>query len=245
MPHDPTAPTAEHPGPRPRTALITGGSQGLGLALALALAERGWRLVIDGRRPDLLAAADVALARHTAVTAIAGDVRDPGHRTDLLAAADRLGALALLVSNASSLGASPLPTIADLADDAAREVVEVNLLAPLALIRDALPRLRASHGTVVTVSSDAAVEPYPGWAGYGATKAALDHASRILAAEEPELRVLAIDPGDMRTEMHQLAFPGEDISDRPSAASAVPGLLALIEGDQPSGRYRARETAVR
>jgi NAD(P)-dependent dehydrogenase (short-subunit alcohol dehydrogenase family) len=225
---------------KPGTALITGGSQGLGRALAEALADRGWRLVIDARRGDRLADAAESLGRRTEVAAIGGDVRDPEHRAALLDAADRFGGLDLLVNNASTLGASPLPRLADLTDDVARSLVEVNLLAPLALTRDALPRLRAAEaGTVLNITSDAGAEAYEGWGGYGATKAALEHASRVLAEEEPEVRVLIVDPGDMRTEMHQDAFPGEDISDRPPPEDSVPGLLALIDGEQPSGRYHA------
>jgi NAD(P)-dependent dehydrogenase (short-subunit alcohol dehydrogenase family) len=222
------------------TALITGASKGLGRALAQALAARGWRLVVDARNASALDA--VAAALPSAV-AVHGDVTDPVHREALVAAVETLGRLDLLVNNASDLGPSPLPTLADYPLDALRSVYEVDVFAPLVLIQSLLPQLHAAQGVVLNVSSDAAVEAYPGWGGYGSAKAALDHLSVVLAAEEPELRVYAVDPGDMRTDMHQAAFPGEDISDRPLPESAAPGLVALIEGDRPSGRYRLSELA--
>ena len=219
------------------TAIITGASKGLGLALARALAERGYALVIDARNPQALETARGELAALTEVRALAGDVAEPGHRRALVAAAGP--SIELLVNNASELGPSPLPALSDYALSDLRRVYEVNLVAPLALIQLALPRL-SRGATIVNVSSDAAIEPYPGWGGYGSSKAALEQLSAVLGAERPELRVLAVDPGDMRTEMHQRAFPGEDISDRPLPASSVPGLLALIDGERPSGRYQAR-----
>ncbi|MGH2741315.1 MAG: SDR family NAD(P)-dependent oxidoreductase [Thermoleophilaceae bacterium] len=218
-----------------RTAIVTGASRGLGLALARALGERGWRLVVDARGAEAL---DAARAELGDVVAVAGDVADDGHRRELVAAAG--DEIDLLVNNASSLGPSPLPALADSPLGAVEEVYRVNVLGPLGLVQLALPRMRAG-GRIVNVSSDAAVEPYEGWGGYGSSKAALDQLTRVLAAERPDLRVYSVDPGDMRTRMHQDAFPGEDISDRPPPEESVPGLLALIEGELPSGRYVARE----
>jgi NAD(P)-dependent dehydrogenase (short-subunit alcohol dehydrogenase family) len=222
-----------------RTALITGASRGLGQALATALSDRGWRLVVDGRDATRLGAAVAALPRPELVTAVAGDVTDPRHRA---AVAEAVGPrLDLLVNNASELGPSPLPPLADLEADDLRRVLEVNVVAPLALAQAVLPALRAAGGTVVDISSDAAVEAYAGWGGYGASKAALDQLTAVLAVENPGLRIYAVDPGDMATDMHQAAFPGEDISDRPAPETVVPPLLALLAGDLPSGRYRAAE----
>ena len=218
-------------------ALITGASRGLGLALARALAERGWRLVIDARGAEELEAARAELASQTDVTALAGDVADPAHRRALVDAAGP--SLDVLVNNASLLGPSPQPALADYPLDVLEQVYRVNVLAPLALVQLALPRL-APGARIVNVTSDAAVEPYEGWGGYGSAKAALEQLTAILAAEQPGLRVYAVDPGDMNTRMHQEAFPGEDISDRPAPEESVPGLLALIDGDTPSGRYAAR-----
>jgi NAD(P)-dependent dehydrogenase (short-subunit alcohol dehydrogenase family) len=227
-----------------RVAVITGASQGLGLALAEALAEEGWSLVVDARRGDRLDRAARALAGPgRRVVAVAGDVTDPAHREAVAAAAGGLGPVALVVNNASTLGASPLPTLREIDPAVLRRVFEVNVVAPLALLQ-ALDDQLATGATIVQITSDAAVEPYEGWGGYGASKAALEQASRVLAAERPDLRVLVIDPGDMRTEMHQDAFPGEDISDRPEPATSVPGLLALVHGAQPSGRYEARAVAL-
>lgn len=222
-----------------RTALVTGASRGLGRALATALADRGWRLVLDGRNADRLASAVAALGRPDLVTAVPGDVADPGHRAALAATVGPR--LDLLVNNASDLGPSPLPVLADLPADEFLRVLAVNTVAPLALVQAVLPALRSARGTVVDISSDAAVEPYAGWGGYGASKAALDQLTAVLAVENPELRVFSVDPGDMATDMHQAAFPGEDISDRPAPATVVPALLALLDGVLPSGRYRAAD----
>jgi NAD(P)-dependent dehydrogenase (short-subunit alcohol dehydrogenase family) len=228
--------TATRPDRRP-VAIVTGASRGLGLALTRALDDRGWRVVADARDGAALHAATEGL---DGVVAIAGDVADPVHRRALVAAAgDRID---LLVNNASALGPSPLPALADLPLDELRWVLEVNVIAPLALVQLALPTL-ADDATVIDVTSDAAVEPYATWGGYGSSKAALDQLTAVLAAEHPGLRVHAVDPGDMRTQMHQDAFPGEDISDRPPPEDSIPGLLALIEGTLPSGRYRASEVA--
>ena len=225
-------------------AVITGASQGLGFELAKGLASQGWSLVIDARNASHLeaAAASVAAGRTegSEIVALPGDVTDPAHRDALAKHARTLGQVRLVVNNASTLGTSPLPPLDRLSDDVLRRVLEVNVIAPLALVRTLAGDL-AAGATIVDITSDAAVEPYPSWGGYGASKAALEHASRILAVEHPEWRVLVVDPGDMRTEMHQDAFPGEDISDRPPPSDSVPGLLALINGDHPSGRYQARE----
>src|SRR4051812_6011446 len=224
-----------------RTALITGASRGLGRALAAALDERGWQLVVDGRDADRLAAAVAAFPHPGLVTAIPGDVADPGHRAAL---AEAVGpALDLLVNNASDLGPSPLPPLARLRTEDLQAVLAVNTVAPLALIQLTLPELVRAAGRVLNLSSDAAVEAYEGWGGYGASKAALDHLSAVLAVEHPALRIYAVDPGDMRTDMHQAAFPGEDIGDRPEPESVVPALLRLVEDDLPSGRYRATDLA--
>jgi NAD(P)-dependent dehydrogenase (short-subunit alcohol dehydrogenase family) len=218
------------------TALITGASKGLGRALAVALAERGWRLVIDARSSTALSALAGGLP---AALAVRGDVTDPEHRAALATAAARFGRLDLLVNNASDLGPSPLPPLSRFPLDALRAVYETNVIAPVALTQLVLPQLRAGRGVVLNVSSDAAVEAYPGWGGYGSAKAALDHVSAVLAEEEPDVHVYAVDPGDMRTDMHQAAFPGEDISDRPLPEVVVPGLLRLLDERPDSGRYRA------
>ena len=226
----------------PPTALITGASRGLGLALARALAARGWRLVIDARGASDLEAARRELSTLTDVTALAGDVADDWHRAALVEAGGaRIDAL---VNNASVLGISPLPALVDYPIATLGDVMHVNALAPLALIRSALPAL-GPGARVVNVTSDAAVEAYEGWGGYGASKAALEHLTRVLAVERPELRVYAFDPGDMNTAMHQAAFPGEDITDRPPPEDSVPAMLELLAGDLPSGRYRAAELGVK
>ncbi len=221
-------------------ALITGGSRGLGRALARSLADRGWQLVIDGRDRASLAG---VLGEIPSAVAIAGDVTDPGHREAISAAVASLGRLDLLVNNASALGPSPLPKLADHGLDSLRAIYETNVLAPVALVQRLLPLLRASSGVVVNVSSDAAVEAYAGWGGYGSSKAALDQVSAVLGVEETTVRVYAVDPGDMRTDMHQRAFPGEDISDRPLPEDTVPALLHLLDVAPASGRYRAGDWA--
>jgi NAD(P)-dependent dehydrogenase (short-subunit alcohol dehydrogenase family) len=224
--------------PNTPTALVTGASKGFGRAVAKQLSVRGWRLVLDARNADDLDRAAVELP---GAIAVAGDITDPAHREALAAAVDVLGGLDLLVNNASELGPSPLPPLRTYPLDAARTVYETNVMAPLALIQLFLPSLATVDGIVVNISSDAAVEAYEGWGGYGPSKAALDHLSAVLAAEEPGLRVYALDPGDMRTDMHQRAFPGEDISDRPEPSAAVPALLRLIDERPASGRYRAAD----
>jgi len=227
-----------------RVAIVTGASRGLGLALARALAARGWHLVIDARGQDALDGARRELEAHTAVRALAGDVADESHRTRLLDEALSLGRLELLVNNASLLGPSPQPGLAGYPLEVLEAVFKANVFAPLRLAQLALPHLLASNsGRLVNVTSDAAVEGYEGWGGYGSAKAALEQWSKVLAAEQPALRVYWVDPGDMNTRMQQEAFPGEDVSDRPPPEASVPGLLRLTEGDLPSGRYRARDLA--
>jgi NAD(P)-dependent dehydrogenase (short-subunit alcohol dehydrogenase family) len=218
-------------------ALITGGGRGLGLALARALLSNGWRVVTDARRAGHLASA------LPGAVVVPGDITDQAHREAVAEVVGTLGRLDLLVNNASDLGPSPLPRLGDVPLAAARAVFETNVLAPLALTQQFLPALRNSRGIVMNVSSDAAVEAYEGWGAYGSAKAALDQLSAVLAAEEPELAVYAVDPGDMRTEMHQAAFPGEDISDRPEPEAVVPALLRLIATRPPSGRIRAADFA--
>jgi NAD(P)-dependent dehydrogenase (short-subunit alcohol dehydrogenase family) len=219
-----------------RTAVVTGASRGFGRALARHLAETGWIVVTDARHADDL---DQALSDQKNIQRIPGDVTDPRHRALLADAVS--GGLDLLVNNASRLGPSPLPTLATYPTAQLRDVFEVNAVAPVGLIQDLLPALRSRHGTIVNVSSDAAVEPYEGWGGYGASKAALDQLTRVFAAEQPDLAVYAFDPGDMRTDMHQAAFPGQDISDRPEPESVVPALIELITRRPASGRYRAAD----
>jgi NAD(P)-dependent dehydrogenase (short-subunit alcohol dehydrogenase family) len=222
-----------------RTAVITGASRGLGLALARALAGRGWSLILDARGAQALDAAAKELSAITAVTAIAGDIADPRHRRALALAAASDG-LDAVVNNASSLGAAPLPSLFDYPLDSLESLFMTNTIAPLALLQELRPYLKPG-ARILNVTSDAAVEAYEGWGGYGASKAALEHVSRVLAAENPDLRVYWVDPGDMRTQMQQDAFPGEDIGDRPPPEESVPGFLTLLEADLPSGRYAARE----
>jgi NAD(P)-dependent dehydrogenase (short-subunit alcohol dehydrogenase family) len=234
-------------------ALVTGASRGLGRALAAGLAREGYDLIIDARNAGDLDAAAAgirdAAGGGSAVTAIPGDVTDPAHRDALLGAAraagrldllvNNAGTLDLLVNNAGTLGASPLPALADYPVDELRAAFEVNVIAPVALTQLLLPLLRASGGAVLNITSDAAVEAYAGWGGYGAAKAALEQASNVLAAEELAVRVWWADPGDLRTDMHQRAFPGEDISDRPWPEAVVPAFTRLVGERLPSGRYRA------
>ncbi len=222
-----------------RSALITGASRGLGLALARQLAERGWNLIIDARGAEALKVVQKELAPHTFVTAIAGDVADQAHRRALVVAARAAGGLDAVVNNASVLGPSPQPQLLDYPLDVLEQVYRVNVLAPLALLQAVRSELKPG-ARIINVTSDAGIEAYPGWGGYGSSKAALEQLSAILAAEKPTWRVYWVDPGDMRTQMHQDAFPDEDISDRPLPEESVPGLLELLEGNRPSGRYAAR-----
>jgi NAD(P)-dependent dehydrogenase (short-subunit alcohol dehydrogenase family) len=221
------------------TAIVTGGSRGLGQVLVRTLHDLGWNVVTDGRDAAQLAAS-VRGVDPDRVTAIAGDVTDPAHRSDLVAAAREYGHLVALVNNASSIGPSPMPKLIDYPLDAWRAVYEVDVVAPLALIQLVLPLL-GDGGRIIDITSDAAVEGYEGWGAYGSAKAALEQLTNVLAAEHTNLSVHRVDPGDMRTQMHQDAFPGEDISDRPLPDASVPGLVALLLGDYPSGRYVARE----
>ena len=228
---------------RERTALITGASRGLGLALARGLARRGWNLIIDGRDAERLRVVRNELAAVTHVAALAGDVTDPLHRRDLGLLARGHSGLDALVNNASSLGLSPLPRLLDLPLDAFTEVLLANVVAPLGVIQALWDELKP-NARIVNVTSDAAVHAYEGWGGYGASKAALEQLSYVLAAEtstsRPDVRIYWVDPGDMRTEMHQRAFPGEDISDRALPAERVPAFIRILEDDLPSGRYEAK-----
>lgn len=226
--------------------LITGASRGLGLALARELASRQWRLIIDARGAEALDGARSELARRTKVIAVAGDISDRSHRAALADVAAAMGGIDALVNNASVLGPSPQPVLLDYPVDELERVYRVNALAPLALIQEIHARdaLRAD-GCIINVTSDAGIEPYAGWGGYGSSKAALEQLSAVLAAELTDGRVYWVDPGDMNTQMHQEAYPGEDISDRPPPEESVPGIVCLIESSLPSGRYRAREVAER
>src|SRR3954454_14046239 len=223
----------------PPTALITGASAGLGRALAAELSGRGWQLVVDARDAGRLATAVASRPRPDLVTALAGDIADPAHRAELAAAVGER--LDLLVNNASDLGPAPLPRLSELAPAQLQRLLAVNVVAPLALTQLVLPALRAAGGTVLDISSDAAVEAYEGWGGYGASKAALDRVSAVLAVEEPGIRVHAVDPGDMDTAMHRAADPSA--TGLPSPESVVPALLRLVDERPPSGRYRAAELA--
>ncbi|HMG28327.1 MAG TPA: SDR family oxidoreductase [Acidimicrobiia bacterium] len=221
-------------------AVITGASRGLGLALARVLATAGWELVVDARGEHELHVAAAELGQTTAVHAVTGDVADEAHRLDLAAAVDAAGGdLDLLVHNASRLGPSPQPSVAEYPLAELERVYAANVFGPLRLTQLLLPCM-SPGARIISITSDAAVEPYEGWGGYGSSKAALEQWTRVLAAERPDIRVYVVDPGDMRTQMHQDAFPGEDISDRPPPETSIPGLLTVIEGDLPSGRYEAR-----
>jgi NAD(P)-dependent dehydrogenase (short-subunit alcohol dehydrogenase family) len=222
-----------------RTALITGASRGLGLSLARRLARDGWTVIIDARGVEALETARAELSELSHVVAVPGDVTDEEHRRALAEAVREAGGLDALVNNASILGPSPQPQLLDYPLDVLEEVYRTNTIAPLALVQ-AVRRELKPGARVVNVTSDAGMKPYPGWGGYGPSKAALEHLSAILAVENPSLRLYWVDPGDMRTRMHQEAFPGEDISDRPLPEESVPGLVELLTGDLPSGRYEVR-----
>lgn len=222
-------------------AVVTGASRGLGLALTTELFRQGWDLVVDARNEQALRAATRDLAGEGDLVVVPGDVTNPGHVAELASAAAGLGDAHLLVNNASTLGASPLPAIAALDPGVLAGIFATNVFAPVALIQALLPQLSGAEGRIVNITSDAAVEAYENWGGYGSSKAALEQATAVLAAEHPALRVYAFDPGDMRTQMHQDAFPGEDISDRPGPATVVPALLRLVHEQLSSGRYRATD----
>ncbi|MEV6763324.1 SDR family oxidoreductase [Streptomyces sp. NPDC051105] len=221
-------------------AIITGASKGLGRALAEALAARGWDLVLDARGVGALKeAAEAVAGAGTRVAALPGDVTDAGHRAELVAAARRLGGLDLLVSNASALGAEPLVRLGELPLAGLRRALEVNVVAALGLVQEALPLLRESAtGAVIAVSSDAGAEAYETWGGYGASKAALDQLAAVLGVEEPGLRVWAVDPGDMATGLYAAAVPDDD-DPRPAPESVVPAFLWLLDERPASGRYGA------
>jgi NAD(P)-dependent dehydrogenase (short-subunit alcohol dehydrogenase family) len=221
------------------TALITGASRGLGLALARQLALDGWTLIVDARGADALETARAELAQLSRVTALSGDVTDPAHRQQIAAAAQAAGGLDAVVNNASILGPSPQPNLLDYPLDVLEQVYRANVIAPLGILQAVRPHLKPA-ARILNITSDAGVEPYAGWGGYGSSKAAFEQLSAILAAENPSWKVYWVDPGDMRTQMHQEAFPDEDISDRPLPDVSVPGLVALLTGDYPSGRYQAR-----
>lgn len=227
-------------------AIITGASRGLGRALAAALADRGWDLVLDGRNADVLRTAAAEIERGAPppvrVEVRPGDVTDAAHRAELVAAAEALGGVDLLVNNASALGAEPLVPLAELPEDGLRAALETNVTAPLALVRAVLPALRSAGGAVLNVSSDAAVEAYPTWGGYGASKAALEQLSAVLAEEEPDVRVWWVDPGDLRTGLYAAAVPDDpDFGTRPLPEEVVPAFLRLLDGRAASGRYAAPE----
>lgn len=226
-----------------KTALITGASRGLGLALAQSLAQAGWQLIINARGQAALAQAHQELEQWTTVTAVSGDISQKAHRQALTVAARAVGGLDLLVNNAGVLGPSPQPALLDYPLDILENVFQINVVAQLGVLQAVVPNLKPT-ARIINITSDAAVEPYAGWGGYGASKAAFEQLSAIFAAELaeqlPNSHVYWVDPGDMRTQMHQEAFPGEDISDRPLPEASVPGFLQLIHGDLPNGRYQAQ-----
>ncbi|GLV56117.1 short-chain dehydrogenase [Dictyobacter sp. S3.2.2.5] len=226
------------------TAVITGASRGLGRALARAFARQGWNLLLDARHAEPLEAVKTELQALTRVLTLTGDVTDASHRQELLEAAQSLGGIDVLINNASMLGPSPQPALLSYPLDVLEQVYQTNVIAPLALIQALHPQLKPT-ACIINISSDAGQEVYEGWGGYGSSKAALEHLSAILAAEQPGISIYWVDPGDMRTDMHQAAFPGEDISDRPLPEESVPGILQLITQRYPSGRYLARSLPAR
>lgn len=225
-------------------ALVTGGSAGLGRALAHALAEDGWKVIVDGRDAVRLAAA----TDRPGIVAVPGDLTDGAHRAALVEQVLALGGLDLLVHNASALGPTGhdtwLPPLAEITVDDLQQIWRANIGGPLVLTNLLLADLISNSGVLVGITSDAAVEHYPGWGLYGASKAALEHVVLTFSAENPAITAYAIDPGDMRTQMQQDAFAGEDISDRPEPEQVVPHILALLRARPVSGRYRAADVAV-
>ena len=224
-------------------ALITGASRGLGFALTKAFVERGWSLIVTARDAGALHAALAKLDNRERVIAIPGDVADPIHRQTLAEAAQLLGGLNAVINNAGILGISPQPLLVNYPLDVLEQVYQINVIAQLGILQAIWKELKPG-ATIMNITSDAGVEPYPNWGGYGSSKAALDQLTAILAVENPQFHIYSVDPGDMRTQMHQEAFPGEDISDRPLPEVSIPGILSLLEEKLPSGRYRARELAL-
>ena len=226
-----------------KTALITGASRGLGLALARSLAEGGWQLVINARFPEVLEFVQDELAQLTEVIAVSGDIADQGHRQEIARAASKFGGLDAVVNNAGILGPSPQPDLLDYPLEMLEQVYRINVIAQLGVLQAVRGQLKPA-ARILNITSDAGIQAYPGWGGYGSSKAAFEQLSAILSVENPDWKVYWVDPGDMRTQMHQDAFPGEDISDRPLPAESVPGLLSLLDGDLPSGRYVAKEIPI-
>ena len=225
------------------SALITGASRGLGLALTKSFVERGWSLIITARDAGALHSARVKLNSNDRVVAIPGDIADSIHRQTLAEAAHLIGGLDVVINNAGILGPSPQPLLVNYPLDVLEQVFRINVFAQLGILQAVWGDLKPG-ATIININSDAGVEPYSNWGGYGSSKAALDQLTAILAVENPQYHIYSVDPGDMRTQMHQEAFPGEDISDRPLPEASIPGILTLLEGNLPSGRYIARDLAL-
>jgi NAD(P)-dependent dehydrogenase (short-subunit alcohol dehydrogenase family) len=229
----------------PQVALITGSSQGLGLEVARLYAERGIGLILTARHLKPLEVARDELARLTRTVALAGDVADPAHVAQLVSTGFKaFGHIDILINNASELGPSPMPELTNLDPGELRRILDVNLVAPLRLIQQLLPTMRARReGLIVNVTSDAGVEAYPTWGGYGASKAGLEHLSRVLAVEleGTGVRVYVVDPGDMDTAMHRAAEPGVDLSHLPTPDHVAPAFVELLEESVPFGRFEAQQ----
>ena len=225
--------------------LITGASKGLGAEIARQLAERGHRLMLTARRVEPLQVLADELAAQTDVLALPGDVADAAHLRRLVSTGlERFGRIDVLINNASTVGVSPMPTLTAYPLDTLTDLFRTNTIAPLHLIQATLPdMLSRGTGIIVNISSDAAVQAYPTWGGYGMSKAALEHLSRVLAAEleGSGIRVFVVDPGDMDTEMHRAAEPGVDLSGLPGPAPAAQAIVRLIEQERaPFGRFEAQ-----